>query len=344
MMEESTEDTKVLQASPQLQFGAVEEHENENENNKQKEVEQFAHETIDSGRDTEEESEEELYVTAVQKEHPADEYKHEHENKHGHLGSLQRPLDTTKESLADEYVRLSLQFECALIQHKLALEYFEFRSFYFVFFPLTIIATLITIIGFLISGTTQYDADPLLTGHKKQILSLVVGILGAISTLLNAVGKRANYQSQSDMHRSAVKALEKICLTVDNERDWFDRNHRNDVECSDNHYLGTKLGTDLKTHQASFKAILDACCDSPVPYQVVQTFNLLEQTVSQQVFGPDGRGRSSDLEDPLKFYYQKLWKEYSTYRLWPLVMPRMKVAAKCREWKEERDGNVGNTV
>uniref|UniRef100_A0A7S2Q4K2 Uncharacterized protein n=1 Tax=Skeletonema marinoi TaxID=267567 RepID=A0A7S2Q4K2_9STRA len=100
----------------------------------------------------------------------------------------------------------------------------------------------------------------------------------------------------------------------------------------------------MKTHQASFKAILDACCDSPVPYQVVQTFNLLEQTVSQQVFGPDGRGRSSDLEDPLKFYYQKLWEEYSTYWLWPLVMPRMKVAAKCREWKEERDGNVGNAV
>jgi len=342
MMEESTEDTKVLQASPQLQFGAVDVEEHENE--KQKEVEQFTHETIDSGRDTEEESEEEIYVNEVQKEHPADEYKHEHENKHGHLGSLQRPLDTAKEGLADEYVRLSLQFESALIQHKLALEYFEFRSFYFVFFPLTIIATLITIIGFLISGTTQYDADPLLTGDSKQILSLVLGLLGAISILLNAVGKRANYQSQSDMHRSAVKALEKICLTVDNERDWFDRNHRNDVECSDHHYLGTKLGADLKTHQASFKAILDACCDSPVPYQVVQTFNLLEQTVSQQVFGPDGRGRSSDLEDPLKFYYQKLWKEYSTDRLWPLVMPRMKVAAKYREWKEERDGNVGNTV
>ena len=65
MMEESTEDVKVLQASPQLQFGAVEEQEHENENNKQKEVKQFAHDTNDGERDTEEESEEEIYVNVV---------------------------------------------------------------------------------------------------------------------------------------------------------------------------------------------------------------------------------------------------------------------------------------
>ena len=126
-------------------------------------------------------------------------------------------LNSEKEqtrSLAVEYTRLSLQFESALIQHKLALQYYEFRSYYFVFLPVTLIATLITIIGFLISGTTQDDDndgtaqaqgfadefDPLLTGQSKQIWSLVVGILGAIATLLNSIGKRTNYQSQSDMH------------------------------------------------------------------------------------------------------------------------------------------------
>jgi hypothetical protein len=256
--------------------------------------------------------------------------------------------NTLKENLADEYVRLSLQFESALIQHKLALQYFEFRAFYFVFLPVTIIATLITIIGFLISGSgTTQDGDdasggsvefePLLTGNSKQIWSLVVGILGAISTLLNAIGKRTNYQSQSDMHRSAVKALEKICLTVDFERDWFDRNVR-DIEYAGYEELTTKLGADLKTHQASFKAMLDACCDSPVPYQVDQAFTLLEQIVAQQVFGRENRGRASNLS-PLTFYYHKLWKEHSTYWLWPLKAPSMKASKKYKEWKQEMEAN-----
>mmetsp|Transcript_9420 Transcript_9420/g.16049 ORF Transcript_9420/g.16049 Transcript_9420/m.16049 type:complete len:177 (+) Transcript_9420:137-667(+) len=55
-----------------------------------------------------------------------------------------------KKSYEDEYARLNLRFDRALIEHKLALQYFEFRSFYLVFLPLTTIATLITIIGFLI--------------------------------------------------------------------------------------------------------------------------------------------------------------------------------------------------
>ena len=76
-----------------------------------------------------------------------------------------------KKSYEDEYARLNLRFDRALIEHKLALQYFEFRSFYLVFLPLTTIATLITIIGFLLSGTTQKDdgngveTDPLLTGQ-----------------------------------------------------------------------------------------------------------------------------------------------------------------------------------
>jgi len=250
--------------------------------------------------------------------------------------------------LAVEYTRLSLQFESALIQHKLALQYYEFRSYYFVFLPVTLIATLITIIGFLISGTTQDDDndgtaqaqgfadefDPLLTGQSKQIWSLVVGILGAIATLLNSIGKRTNYQSQSDMHRSAVKALEKICLTVAFEKEWFDRNVY-DFEYSDSgesKKLVESLGADLKTHQASFKAMLDACCDSPVPEEVVQAFTLLEQVFHLHPF--DNDGRFSDLS-PLMFHYHKLWKEYSTYRLWPLKAPSIQVSKKYQEWKRE---------
>ncbi len=259
--------------------------------------------------------------------------------------ALWNSVKNQKRSLAVEYQKLSLQFESALIQHKLALQYYEFRSFYFVFLPVTLIATLITIIGFLISGTTKDDDDdgtaqdrgtaddvnPLLTGHSRQIWSLVVGILGAIATLVNSIGKRTNYQSQSDMHRSAVKALEKICLTVDFENQWFDRNV-DDIEYSDsgdNKKLVTTLGADLKTHQASFKAMLDACCDSQVPEQIVQSFTLLDQ-----IFHLQQGGRFSDISH-LMFHYHKLWKEYSAYRYWPLKAPSIQVYKKYTEWNNE---------
>jgi len=264
-----------------------------------------------------------------------------------------------KKSYEDEYARLNLRFDRALIEHKLALQYFEFRSFYLVFLPLTTIATLITIIGFLLSGTTQKDdgngveTDPLLTGESKQIWSLVVGILGAISGLFNAIGKRSNYQSQSDMHRSAVKALEKICLTIDFERDWFDRNARNiDLEEIDRNpaeyeKLATSLGADLKSHQASFQAMLDACCDSPVPYQVVQTFTELDSYFSTNVVRRE-LGQLSYHEYDLMNYYNKVWNHYSTYRWWPMKSPPTmdvdKVIDEMKEWKRHLNNIPGASI
>ena len=91
------------------------------------------------------------------------------------------------------------------------------------------------------------------------------------------------------MHRSAVKALEKICLTIVFERDWFDRNVRG-IEFSEFHdvkNLNTKLGVDLKTHQASFQAMSDACCDSPAPIEVVQAFNDMDSIFAKQVYNRD---------------------------------------------------------
>ena len=246
-----------------------------------------------------------------------------------------------------EYVRLILHFESELIKHKLAFRYFDFRSFYFMFLPVTLIATLITIIGFLISGvqndegsgggadeaTGSVEFPPLLTGSSKQIWSLVVGILGAISTLLNSIGKRTNYQSQADMHKSAVKALEKLCMTVDFEREWFERDAFNaQLAHLESGEATKKLTPDLKSHQASFQAMLDACCDSPVPYRVEQAFTVLEQVYTRQEL--KNTDKLSDAA-PLKFYYHKLWKEHSTYWLWPLKSPSITIADKHKEWKKE---------
>ena len=281
-------------------------------------------------------------------------------------------LKKQKRRLAVEYTRLSLQFESALIQHKLALQYFDFRSFYFVFLPVTLIATLITIIGFLISGISKDDVDdgtaqaqgstndidPLLTDDSRQIWSLVVGILGAIATLVNSIGKRANYQSQSDMHRSAVKALEKICLTVDFEQEWFDRNRKvqtivdySDSAKNNKKKLVETLGADLKTHQASFKAMLDACCDSPVPDQVAQAFTLMEQLFRMELYMKPDIDKDTEIGffdlPPLKsliFHYHKLWKEYSTYPFWPLKAPSIKVSEKYNLWKEETKANYVHDV
>eukprot|EP00577_Skeletonema_sp_RCC1716_P020239 CAMPEP_0113438578 /NCGR_PEP_ID=MMETSP0013_2-20120614/38020_1 /TAXON_ID=2843 ORGANISM="Skeletonema costatum, Strain 1716" /NCGR_SAMPLE_ID=MMETSP0013_2 /ASSEMBLY_ACC=CAM_ASM_000158 /LENGTH=320 /DNA_ID=CAMNT_0000329301 /DNA_START=11 /DNA_END=971 /DNA_ORIENTATION=+ /assembly_acc=CAM_ASM_000158 len=245
-----------------------------------------------------------------------------------------------------EYIRLGLKFESELIKHKLAFRYFDFRSFYFMFLPVTLLATLITIIGFLISGvqndegsgggadeaTGSVEFSPLLTGSSKQVWSLVVGILGAISTLFNSIGRRTNYQSQADMHKSAVRALEKLCMTVDFEREWFERDAFNaqlDLESGE---ATKKLTPDLKSHQASFKAMLDACCDSPVPYRVEQAFTVLEQVYTRQEL--KNTDKNSDTA-PMQFYYHKLWKEHSTYWLWPLKSPSITISVLYKEWKEE---------
>jgi len=234
-----------------------------------------------------------------------------------------------------EYIRLGLHFESELIKHKLAFRYFDFCSFYFMFLPVTLIGTLITIIGFLISGVQNDEGSgvddaniTLLTGRSTQIWSLVVGILGAISTLFNSIGKRSNCQSQADVHKSAVKALEKLCMNVDFERDWFERN-ASDPEMAQE----SNLAADLKSRQASFKAMLDACCDSPVPYQVEQAFTVLEQVYKQQNGGELNN-------DGLEFYYHKLWKEHPTYWLWPLKSPSITISVKYEEWKDEMNKDL----
>jgi len=272
------------------------------------------------------------------------------------LRKVKDRLNEKVSDLADEYSRLTNRFERALIEHKLAVDYFQFRSFWFDFLPVTIIAALITVIGFLITGkSTQnddgelaqnsVDSEPLLTVESRQLWSLAVGFLGAISSVLNAIGKRTNYQSQCDMHRSAVKALEKICLTVDFEKDWFNRKAKyvdeiaikivkNPENRSEHEDVATKMGADLKSHQASFKAMQDACCESPVPTRVIQAFTVLDQI----------HGNGSCTATDLVLYYHKLWKEFSTYPWWPLKAPRVDVIKKYlvewRNWKVPKDASM----
>lgn len=266
----------------------------------------------------------------------------------------ERRLIDMRKGIQDEYSRLTNRFERALIEHKLAVEYFEFRSFWFDFLPVTIIAALVTVIGFFISGNTpemndginqanSIEFDPVLTGQSREFWSVAVGVLGVVSTLLNSIGKRTNYQSQYDIHRAAVKALEKICLTVQFEKDWFGRSCQsqgvfetakkivdNPDRKAEHEQLENMLGADLKSHQASFKAMQDASCESPVPTRVIQAFTVLDQVAT----GGTGNATQTDLI----LYYHKLWKEFSTYQLWPLKSPRIDVREIYKKWQKETQG------
>jgi hypothetical protein len=74
-------------------------------------------------------------------------------------------LSDKKTNFVKEYNKLTNRFEHALIIHKLAVEYYGYRSFWMNFLPLTVISTATTIIGFLISGSTT-DATG---GNREEV-------------------------------------------------------------------------------------------------------------------------------------------------------------------------------
>jgi hypothetical protein len=196
----------------------------------------------------------------------------------------------------------------------------------------------------------------------SRAISVAIGLLGAAATLLTTLGKYYGYQSNYDMHVSAVKALEKICLLVEFERQWFDRyKAQEEAEIWEKKDRAKKLGdpiekkeeedpllkeekkkndlqikgADLKTHQATFQAMQQSC-DSPLPSKILQAFTLLEQLL------PRDYGKFS--ADNATFFYHKLWKEFTEHWMWPLRAPKIEVAEKFEAWKGEYEKfNIGNS-
>jgi hypothetical protein len=110
-----------------------------------------------------------------------------------------------------EYKKIAWLFQRTLIMHKLAKNYFGVRAFWFTFLPLTLVSTATTILGFLSTGG---DFDSVGAGlgldDSRGAISVTIGLLGAAATLLTTLGKYYGYQSNYDMHVSAVKALERL--------------------------------------------------------------------------------------------------------------------------------------
>lgn len=216
-------------------------------------------------------------------------------------------IDETHDSIDQERQELSWLAERSLIMHKLSKEFFTFRAFWFQFLPLLTITTVTTIIGFLTTGMTmEGSADPLQTlkgvsddkfALQQRMLSLTVGILGALSTFLTSISKYNHYEARQHMHTMAEKGLQNIGPSL---------------------MLGERgMHEDVKKQKVIYIAIVDANT-SEVPPKIVQAFNDLDDIM---------RTKECDFQIMHRRFYNILWKKFTgcsigggRIPLWPLVI------------------------
>ena len=106
-----------------------------------------------------------------------------------------------------EFESVLWYFETKLLMHRLTMEYYKNRAKWFTFFPILVVTSATSICGFL--GSTD-----LLDASSKQLLAIVSGLLGVLSTFLASNSKYNNYQSKADMHDSAVGTMTNICDNI----------------------------------------------------------------------------------------------------------------------------------
>jgi len=106
-----------------------------------------------------------------------------------------------------EFESVLWYFETKLLMHRLTMEYYKKRAKWFTFFPILVVTSATSICGFL-SSTDLLDAS------RKQILAIVSGLLGILSTFLASCSKYNNYQSKADMHDAAVGTMTNICDNI----------------------------------------------------------------------------------------------------------------------------------
>lgn len=146
-----------------------------------------------------------------------------------------RPKTNVAQAVLKEYQYWNWKFDRNKIMHQLAAEYYEFRAFWYSFFPLLMVTTFISFCSFLVTGredqsnidlvgknmTVQLDKTstnpsddtffPLIPAEQ---LNIIVGMLGILSAFLASLSRHLNYQSKADMHRSAASTLKEICDSI----------------------------------------------------------------------------------------------------------------------------------
>ena len=94
---------------------------------------------------------------------------------------------------------------------------FDNRAFWFQCLPLLLMSACTTILSFIC-----YRYGLSIDGHEgdveiietKQWMTLSIGILGIISTVLTSIMINTKYQAQQSMHAAAERSLSKICQQV----------------------------------------------------------------------------------------------------------------------------------
>mmetsp|Transcript_36819 Transcript_36819/g.77243 ORF Transcript_36819/g.77243 Transcript_36819/m.77243 type:complete len:298 (+) Transcript_36819:97-990(+) len=201
--------------------------------------------------------------------------------------------------------------ERSLIMHRLAKEHFGHRSLWFQFLPLISITTITTIIGFIISGMAGNNVgqDPQIVEglsdddvNKMYNLSILSGILGALSTFLTSVSKHTRYGDRQEMHTMVQQGLQNIGPLL---------------------MLGERgMHEDVKKQKAVYLT-LEGACTSEIPSKIVQAFNELDDIIKTKDY---------DFQLLHQRFYNVLWKRFSQHSmiggmipLWPTVIANIDV-------------------
>ena len=217
--------------------------------------------------------------------------------------------------IVNEYDILCGRFEVAFMMHKLTADYYQSRAFYLIFFPLLAVTTMVSIFGFI--GTRTYDDSMIVDGEMDSYLnststfqpgtqmptntelSILVGVLGCISTAIASLGKQLNYQSKGDMHESAMNTLRGILEDIRFERLEIKHRQRLDRWEGEEKMRTEKDGTtkkgkgrlyrpslpraeleklrcEIDKHKATFDT-MEKSCTVPIPNKIKYAFIHLEE-------------------------------------------------------------------
>ena len=254
---------------------------------------------------------------------PRDQYRASNSTRSSRRRHDDRSLNTYGEKCVEteRLLQIWILCEAQYQQHRLAHEYYAYRSFYFNFLPLGFVTTATGIISFLsTSGVMSPDA--------KEWLCLTVGILSITSVALQSAAQESKYRSRSEIHLNASLGMKKLKEEIDFHL--VDPNIEVDPDLNYGDDSSTQTEQKIKkgvveTYRQIFIQVLDSC-KSQVPIKVSQAFLLVESRLSMSLSTVERdilektHGYMID-ETIAGNWYTELFAEISNSFMWPLMVP-----------------------
>jgi len=173
---------------------------------------------------------------------------------------------------------------------------------------------------------------------RQKELALVIGVLGVLSTLFAAVGKKFNYQSKSDMHRDASMTLSGMKRGFDIKRSKMklagldkkgSEEKRKRVKIINEQIEDQDLGVYRKelTSLREMLDLMEKVCTDPIPNKILQAFTDLEEIFKLVPF-----------ETRCKIYrryYNVLFMKFSNIGRWRCCYPVIDPTSVFRSELEE---------